>query len=220
MQKKDVGMENYVLNTESLTFRYGSSSPLLNFNNLTITKQQHTLLLGDSGTGKSTLLNLLGGLSHPTSGSVHIKNEDVYRMSESALDKFRAQNIGFIFQEAHLLKNLTLTENIQLAQSLAGYKVDKAHVLTLLQQLQLAEHVDKRPNQLSRGQLQRAAIARAVINKPAILLADEPTASLDDNNTQRVLTLLTEMANQHGSTLVIATHDKRLKDEFVNTYLL
>ncbi|MFD2600101.1 ABC transporter ATP-binding protein [Sphingobacterium corticis] len=213
-------MENYVLNTESLTFRYGSSSPLLNFNNLTITKQQHTLLLGDSGTGKSTLLNLLGGLSHPTSGSVHIKNEDVYRMSESALDKFRAQNIGFIFQEAHLLKNLTLTENIQLAQSLAGYKVDKAHVLTLLQQLQLAEHVDKRPNQLSRGQLQRAAIARAVINKPAILLADEPTASLDDNNTQRVLTLLTEMANQHGSTLVIATHDKRLKDEFVNTYLL
>ncbi len=220
MQKKDVGMENYVLNTESLTFRYGSSSPLLNFNNLTITKQQHTLLLGDSGTGKSTLLNLLGGLSHPTSGSVHINNEDVYRMSESALDKFRAQNIGFIFQEAHLLKNLTLTENIQLAQSLAGYKVDKAHVLTLLQQLQLAEHADKRPNQLSRGQLQRAAIARAVINKPAILLADEPTASLDDNNTQRVLKLLTEMANQHGSTLVIATHDKRLKDEFVNTYLL
>lgn len=213
-------MENYVLNTESLTFRYGSSSPLLNFNNLTITKQQHTLLLGDSGTGKSTLLNLLGGLSHPTSGSVHINNEDVYRMSESALDKFRAQNIGFIFQEAHLLKNLTLTENIQLAQSLAGYKVDKAHVLTLLQQLQLAEHADKRPNQLSRGQLQRAAIARAVINKPAILLADEPTASLDDNNTQRVLKLLTEMANQHGSTLVIATHDKRLKDEFVNTYLL
>lgn len=213
-------MDNYVLQTEGLTFRYGSQSPTLAFKDLHIHKQQHTLLLGDSGTGKSTLLNLLGGLSNPTSGQVRINNENIYQLSESALDKFRAQNIGFIFQEAHLLKNLTLAENIQLAQSLAGYKVDQEKIEALLGQLQLAEHSAKHPNQLSRGQLQRAAIARAIINRPAILLADEPTASLDDNNTQRVLTLLREMADTHGSTLIIATHDKRIKDEFTNTYFL
>ncbi|MFD2743595.1 MULTISPECIES: ABC transporter ATP-binding protein [Sphingobacterium] len=213
-------MDNYVLKTEGLTFRYGSQSSMLAFKDLQISKQQHTLLLGDSGTGKSTLLNLLGGLSHPNSGYVNIKNEDIYQLSESALDKFRSQNIGFIFQEAHLLKNLTLAENIQLAQSLAGYKVDHEKISALLAQLQLKEHSHKHPNQLSRGQLQRAAIARAIINRPAILLADEPTASLDDNNTQRVLTLLREMADTYGSTLIIATHDKRVKDEFTNTYFL
>ncbi|MCL7989271.1 ATP-binding cassette domain-containing protein [Sphingobacterium sp. lm-10] len=213
-------MQNYVLKTEGLTFRYGSQSPMLAFKDLYVSKQQHTLLLGDSGTGKSTLLNLLGGLSNPTTGQVLINNDDIYQLSESALDKFRAQNIGFIFQEAHLLKNLTLSENIRLAQSLAGYPVDQKQIDSLLEQLQLAEHAQKHPNQLSRGQLQRAAIARAIINRPAILLADEPTASLDDNNTQRVLTLLKEMADKHGSTLIISTHDKRIKDEFTNTYFL
>lgn len=212
-------MEDLILKTAYLTFSYPRGTTL-EFADLAIAKQQHTLILGDSGTGKSTLLNLLGGLSQPSTGKVLINGQDIYQLGEAALDKFRAQNIGFIFQEAHLLKNLTLTENIKLAQSLAGYSVNQQDIDQVLEQLQLKEHAYKRPNQLSRGQIQRAAIARAIINRPAILLADEPTASLDDNNTQRVLQLLRQMADTHGSTLVISTHDKRIKDEFSNTYLL
>lgn len=212
-------MRDLILKTEHLTFDYPKGATLT-FADLSIAAQQHTLILGDSGTGKSTLLNLLGGLSQPTTGRVWIKEQDIYQLGEASLDKFRAQNIGFIFQEAHLLKNLTLTENIKLAQSLAGYPVTPPDIVKVLTQLQLTEHGHKRPNQLSRGQIQRAAIARAIINRPAILLADEPTASLDDNNTYRVLELLRQMADTHGSTLLISTHDKRIKDEFSNTYLL
>lgn len=212
-------MEDLLLKTEQLTFSYPNGATLA-FADLSIATQQHTLILGDSGAGKSTLLNLLGGLSQPTTGKVWIKKQNIYQLGEGALDKFRAQNIGFIFQEAHLLKNLTLTENTKLAQSLAGYPVTPQNIDEVLEQLQLKEHGHKRPNQLSRGQIQRAAIARAIINRPAILLADEPTASLDDNNTYRVLELLKQMADTHGSTLIISTHDKRIKDEFSNTYLL
>lgn len=208
-----------ILSTNALAFTYPQRTSL-SFADLTVLSQQHTLVLGDSGTGKSTLLHLLSGLSAPTAGKVLIKGQDIYDLSESALDKFRAQNIGIIFQEAHLLRNLTLSENIKLAQTLAGYKADQEKIDHVLSQLDLADHRNKLPHQLSRGQLQRAAIARAVINQPAILIADEPTASLDDNNTARVLLLLKEMADQQGSTLIIATHDKRIKDQFSNTYLL
>lgn len=212
-------MSAAILSTHDLAFSYPKGIDL-QFADLTVLPQQHTLLLGDSGTGKSTLLNLLGGLSAPRQGEIKLKGQSVYSLSESALDKFRAQHIGFIFQEAHLLRNLTLTENIKLAQSLAGYAVDETKITRVLSDLDLTDQRAKLPKQLSRGQLQRAAIARAVINQPTILLADEPTASLDDTNTRRVLTLLQEMANQHQSTLVIATHDKRIKDHFSSTYLL
>lgn len=212
-------MNDTILSTKDLTFAYPKGSNL-SFADLDVAPQQHTLILGDSGTGKSTLLHLLGGLSAPAQGKVFIKGQDIYALSEAALDKFRAQNIGIIFQEAHLLRNLTLSENIKLAQSLAGYKADQNKVDQVLAQLDLSEHRNKLPHQLSRGQLQRAAIARSVINRPAILIADEPTASLDDSNTARVLALLKTMADQHGATLIIATHDKRIKDQFSNTYLL
>jgi len=116
------------------------------------------------------------------------------------------------------LKNLTILENIQLAQSLAKKTVNKNEVLSVLDKLQLSNKAHAYPQELSRGQLQRAAIARAVINKPLLLIADEPTASLDDQNTTRVLTLLMEIADQQGATLLIATHDKRIKNNFSNTY--
>src|SRR5690606_2950670 len=131
-----------------------------------------------------------------------------------------SQNLGFIFQEAHLLPNLTILENIKLAQSLAKNLVNETTILQLLAQLQLEDKASSRPNQLSRGQKQRVAIARAIINKPALLLADEPTASLDDKNTEIVLQLLFDIANNYGSTLLIATHDKRIKEHFSNAYQL
>ncbi|WP_140938615.1 ABC transporter ATP-binding protein [Sphingobacterium lumbrici] len=208
-----------MVRSENLTFKY-SPSLELQFPDFTIEKNQHTLLLGDSGTGKTTLLHLLGGLSKPSNGKVYIGEQDIYQLTESQLDRFRAENIGFIFQEAHLLKNLTTKENIELAQHLAKKAVDREAILRILDKLQIADKADSYPSQLSRGQLQRAAIARAVVNNPKLLIADEPTAALDDTNTRHVLDLLLETATSYGATLLIATHDKRIKDNFSNTYQL
>jgi putative ABC transport system ATP-binding protein len=190
------------------------------FEDVSIEHGQHTLLLGDSGSGKTTLLHLLSGLSKPATGQVFIGEQRIYELSDSKLDTFRAQNIGFIFQEAHLLKNLTIFENIQLAQHLAHAHSDKNQILALLDKLQLSNQARSYPQKVSRGQLQRAAIARAIVNKPKLLIADEPTASLDDKNTARVLELLLDTASKHAATLLIATHDKRIKDHFSNTYHL
>ncbi|WP_156308772.1 ABC transporter ATP-binding protein [Sphingobacterium endophyticum] len=212
-------MSDFVLKTSTLSYQY-PKGPKLSFQDLLLRKQQHTLVLGDSGSGKSTLLNLIAGFSAPTTGEVIINEQDLYKLSGSELDKFRAQNLGFIFQEAHLLKNLSVAENIKLAQSLAGFPVDESAIKTLLEKLQLGGYENRRPNELSRGQVQRVAIARALINKPALLIADEPTAALDDKNTFLVIELIKELANEQGSTLLISTHDKRLKDEFTNNYIL
>src|SRR5690606_40730987 len=127
-----------------------------------------------SGTGKTTLLHLLSGLSKPATGEVHLMNQSLYAMSGTTLDAFRAKNLGFIFQEAHLLRNLTVTENIKLAQSLAKNPVDEQAIIAMLDQLQLKDKAHALPSQLSRGQKQRVAIARAVINRPGLMLADEP----------------------------------------------
>ncbi|WP_286778375.1 MULTISPECIES: ABC transporter ATP-binding protein [Sphingobacterium] len=212
-------MSTPIVSTTQLSFQYPNSTPI-EFPDIHIEKGQHTLLLGDSGSGKTTLLNILGGLSRPETGLVKINNQDLSLLSNSKLDQFRAQYIGFIFQEAHLLRNLTLLENIKLAQSLAGKRIDLNAIHFILTQLQLDQKSAAYPNELSRGQLQRAAIARSVINKPALLIADEPTAALDDNNTYRVLELLLSIADTAGSTLLITTHDKRIKDQFSKMYLL
>lgn len=212
-------MADTVLSSIRLSYQYPKGLKL-EFPDIRIAKNEHSLLLGDSGTGKTTLLHLLSGLSEPTTGEVRLMNESLYSMSGSALDAFRSKNLGFIFQEAHLLRNLTISENIKLAQHLAKNPVDEDAVLELLDHLQLKDKAQALPNQLSRGQKQRVAIARAVINRPGLLLADEPTASLDDKNTDLVLQLLFNIANDYSSTLLIATHDKRIKDQFTNSYQL
>lgn len=202
-----------LLMLESLCHQYPGGEKL-HFPDLRIGKGEHTLLLGNSGTGKTTLLHIMTGLLKPTLGRVLIGGQNIYELSTRKLDHYRGQQIGLVFQNAHLINSLTLYDNLRIAQEFAGKKHDTSRIIRTLEILGLAGHAYKFPRKLSRGQLQRAAIARAVINNPAILVADEPTASLDDTNTERVMDLLFEQAEVHGATLLIATHDQRIKERF------
>jgi putative ABC transport system ATP-binding protein len=174
----------------------------------------HWLVLGLSGSGKTTLLHLAGGLVQPTEGTVVVAGQDLGALSGAALDRFRGRHIGIVFQQLHLLKTLTVEDNVLLAPYLAGLEPNRARAREVLARVDLADQRTKYPAQLSTGQRQRVAIARAVINRPRLLLADEPTASLDDVRSARVLDLLTAQAEATGATLVIATHDRRVKDRF------
>src|SRR5690606_38716637 len=165
-----------------------------------------------------TLLHILSGLLKPTSGNVQVDGQSLYQLPSRKLDEFRGQRIGLIFQEAHLVRSLTVRENLQIAQGFAGAKVDHDRIGEVLALLNLEQKADSYADKLSRGQMQRAAIARAVVNHPAILVADEPTASLDDRNTESVLELLLSQAERNGATLIIATHDKRVKTRIAHAY--
>lgn len=178
------------------------------------------LLLGASGSGKSTLLHILTGILKPAQGNVTIKGTSIYDLSAKELDQFRGRNIGIIFQRPHLIKSLSISENLVIAQSFANLPTDLERVNEVLNALGIADKKNAYPDQLSQGQLQRVSIARAVINKPALLIADEPTSSLDDNNAQIVLELLMQQSGANQATLVVATHDKRVKDAFKHTYEL
>lgn len=208
-----------LLSLQGVSHQYPGGEKLL-FPDLRMAAGEHTLLLGDSGTGKTTFLHILTGLLQPTEGQVRIAGEEIYTLNTRAQDHFRGQHIGLVFQNAHLINSLTLYGNMRIAQEFAGKKHDTERINRTLSILDLYDHRDKFPRKLSRGQLQRAAIARAVINHPEILVADEPTASLDDTNTQRVMDLLFEQANVHGATLLLATHDNRIKERFHHTTIL
>lgn len=177
---------------------------------------QHALILGDSGSGKTSLLNLLAGLRQPSAGRLCVDDQNLADLSISALDQFRGQHIGIVFQGLHLINALSVLQNLMLAQSLAGNEQDAERALSVLDSLGLQDKAHAKPNELSGGQAQRVAIARAVINSPTVILADEPTSALDDSNTQKVLDLLKQQAAACDASLIIATHDKRLMDHFDN----
>lgn len=188
----------------------------LEFPDFQLEKGEKMLLLGQSGCGKSTLLHILAGLMKPTQGTVTIGNTPLSGLSESKLDHFRGQHIGIIFQKAHFVKSLNVMENLTLTQTLAGAGVDKAAVKALLDQLHIGHKAQSMPQNLSQGEQQRVAIARALVNQPDVILADEPTSALDDANAREVIALLEEQATEHQATLIIVTHDNRLKDHFPN----
>lgn len=192
----------------------------LSFKNWDIKDGEQWLLLGESGSGKTTLLHILTGILKPAQGEVNIDSTSIYNLSSKELDQFRGRKIGIIFQRPHLIKSLTITENLLLAQSFAKLPEDKKRIDEVLESLDILSKKNAYPNELSQGQLQRVSIARAVINKPALLIADEPTSSLDDKNAEAVLALLMQQSTLNNATLVVATHDKRVKDAFTNTYSL
>jgi putative ABC transport system ATP-binding protein len=178
------------------------------------------LVMGLSGSGKSTLLHILAGLLRPTTGKLTINGTDVYALSESDRDRFRGRHAGVIFQQIHLVNSLTVRDNLRLAQYMAGVKNDDARILNLCDSLGIADKMNSYTDQLSQGQKQRVGIARAVINEPDLLLADEPTSSLDDKRSRDVINLLKEQASRHGASLIISTHDQRVKDHFTRTVSL
>lgn len=195
-----------------LAFQY-SKTARLTFPAFTVEHGDHCLLLGSSGSGKSTLLYLLGGLLRNYEGSIIVDGIRLETLNEQELDRFRGQRVGFVFQKNHLIPSLNVQQNLMLSPFLAGVPPDKKRVSELLEMLNLADKRKSKVSELSQGQAQRVAIARAVVNHPDLILADEPTSALDDEHCADVLQLLIDVAALNGSTLVIATHDQRLKDK-------
>ena len=200
-----------MIETKSLEFSYDNSF-VFKFPNIKLESNENLLVLGNSGIGKSTLLHNLAGILRPKSGSIKIFDQDISKLSELELDNFRGQNIGIIFQRSHFVNSLTVGENLELAQFLGRNK--KGNIQETLDSLKILDKVNKKPKELSQGERQRASIALAIINSPKLILADEPTSSLDDTNCSNVIKILKEQALKYQAQLIVITHDSRLKKHF------
>lgn len=199
-----------MIEVSGLTYAYHGQKAI-SFPDFTINHGEHCLLLGSSGSGKTTLLHVLGGLLRHYQGSVQLLGQELSKLSEGALDAFRGKNIGFIFQKNHLITALNVEDNLRLAPYLAGADTDEKRIGEVLQQLGIASKRTAKVTQISQGQAQRVAIARAVMHKPAIILADEPTSALDDASCEQVIHLLMAVAKENNASLIVATHDQRIK---------
>lgn len=202
-----------ILQTKNLTKYYGEEPLLvkaLDGITLQIEQGSFTAIVGTSGSGKSTLLHMLGGLDTPTGGSVTVDGQSLDGMSRSELTIFRRRKIGFIFQNYNLMTNLTIYDNIVLPVELDGRCADKQYFDDIVTVLGLEDKLDRKPNKLSGGQQQRAAIARALITKPAIILADEPTGNLDSRTSQEVIGLLQTTSKNFHQTIVMITHNDEI----------
>ncbi len=179
--------------------------------NVTIPDGQFVSIMGPSGSGKSTLLHLMGGLDRPSSGEVILRGESIARMSDSELSLFRRQKLGFIFQFFNLLPTLTALENVCLPRLLGGESIKKVEpkAKELLSMMGLLQRMNHKPDQLSGGEMQRVAIARALVSDPLLILADEPTGNLDSKTGESILSLLREMSQKMGKTIVMVTHDPK-----------
>ena len=202
-----------ILQTENLTKYYGEE-PLvvkaLDGITLQIEQGSFTAIVGTSGSGKSTLLHMMGGLDTPTGGSVVVDGQSLGKMSRSELPIFRRRKIGFIFQNYNLIPNLNIYDNIVLPVELDGRSADRQYLSNIVSVLGLEGKLDRKPNKLSGGQQQRAAIARALITKPALILADEPTGNLDSRTSQEVVGLLQATGRQFHQTIVMITHNDEI----------
>lgn len=205
-----------MISTHQLTFQYSAKSPEIEFPDLSCAPGEQLLLLGQSGSGKTTLLHLMSGMLQPKSGRVEIQGYNLASLNGRELDRLRGQEVGIVFQTAHFVQSLTVLENLSLPHFLSGKdaKPNPVEALHLLDALGVAHKAKSRPKDLSIGEQQRASIARALIHRPSVLLADEPTSALDDQSTDAVMALLEQQAAEVGASLIIVTHDQRLKDRF------
>lgn len=202
-----------------LSFQY-DGQPVLRGLNWQLPAGEHGVLLGASGSGKSTLLMLIAGLLKPTGGAITLGDTRLSALSTAEVDRFRGSQIGFLFQRLHLVKEMTVYENLKLAHAFSGKAFDPTHADQLLSELGLEGFGQKPAHTLSVGQAQRVALIRAVIHQPRYLLADEPTSALDDVQAERLVALLTQQAKAIGATLLIATHDTRIVPHFEHRFHL
>ena len=202
-----------ILKVENLSKIYGSGEGevrALDGVSFSVEKGQFLAIIGPSGSGKSTLLHILGVVDRPTSGKVFLEDQDVFAQDEDHLAIFRRRQVGLIYQFYNLIPVLNVTENITLPVLLDGRKVDRNRLEELIRELNLTGREKHLPNQLSGGQQQRVSIGRALMNAPALLLADEPTGNLDSQNSQEIVSLLKKANRQYGQTLIVITHDESI----------
>ncbi len=202
-----------MLKSNSIQFTYDGEKKF-NFPDLNINSGESLLVLGESGVGKTTFIQILAGLLKPSSGSLELNSINYSSLSSKKMDEFRGKNIGMIFQSPHFVRNISIIENLLLSLHLSNQKLDKEYVEDILNQIGLVEKMNSLPDELSQGEQQRAAIALAVIKNPDLILADEPTSSLDDTNCQKIISLLKEQSASKNAKLIIITHDNRLKSQF------
>ena len=208
-------MNMNILEVQNLCKTYGKGEAqvrALDNVSFSVGKGEFIAIVGESGSGKSTLLNVVGALDNPTSGKVLIDGKDIFSMPEKKLTVFRRQNIGFIFQSFNLIPELNVEQNITFPLLLDYQKPDQKYVEELLEILGLKERTKHLPSQLSGGQQQRVAIGRALVTRPAIIMADEPTGNLDSKNSQEVITLLKSMSAKYRQTILMITHNENHAD--------
>ncbi len=202
-----------ILKVENLSKIYGKGDTevrALDNISFSVNKGEFVAIVGPSGSGKSTLLHILGGVDKPTSGSVIIENNSIYKLDETKLAIFRRRQIGFIYQFYNLIPVLNIKENITLPLLLDNRKIDKNHLQHVINTLGLQERLKHLPNQLSGGQQQRVSIGRALINNPSLILADEPTGNLDSKNSAEIIELLRKSNKETNQTIIVITHDERI----------
>ena len=201
-----------MIKTKGVEFNY-DNQVFFKFQDINLKSSENLLIIGSSGIGKTTLLHLLAGLLESSSGSIKLFEKELSDLSSHQLDRFRKNNIGIVFQRPHFVNSLTVKENLQLAQYIANKK-DNNRIENILKNLNIFDKSDKKTNQLSQGEKQRASIALAIVNSPKLILADEPSSSLDDENCVRVIKLLKKQAREFEAQLIVITHDSRLKKHF------
>ena len=208
-----------MLKSNSIQFTYDGEKKF-KFPDLNINSGESLLVLGESGVGKTTFIQILAGLLKPSSGSLELNSINYSNLSSKKMDEFRGKNIGMIFQSPHFVRNISIIENLLLSLHLSNQNLDKEYAEDILNQIGLVEKMNNLPDELSQGEQQRAAIALAVIKNPDLILADEPTSSLDDTNCQKIISLLKEQSASKNAKLIIITHDNRLKSQFKKSIIL
>lgn len=208
-----------MLQSKSIVFNYDGANKF-RFPDIQLQKGENLLVLGESGIGKTTLIQILAGLLHPKQGSVELNGTNFQDLSSKNLDLFRGKHIGMVFQRPHFVRNLSILDNLLLSLYLSKNKQDIKRATQLLDQIGLGNKLNSKPDQLSQGEQQRASIALAVVKNPDLILADEPTSSLDDTNCQKIANLLKEQAASTKAQLIIITHDQRLKSQFKKSITL
>lgn len=204
-----------MLNSKSISYSYDGINELC-FPDLKLKQSQSLLILGESGIGKTTLIYILAGLLRPNSGTLEINSIKINELNSNEIDRFRGDNIGMVFQFPRFVNNISILDNLCLSQYLSNNKKDVIRATQLLAQVGLEHKKHNKAKELSQGEQQRAAIALSVVKKPKLILADEPTSSLDDVNCAKTISLLKEQAALTNASLIIITHDHRLKSQFNN----